>query len=51
MPYESSDYYYLIRMTRAEAQEIMLEEDEENEENEVIEEIALDEMPDEGLDD
>ena len=50
LPYEAEDYYYLIRMTREEAHEIHRSEEMNAQEVE-IDEIELNEIPEENMDD
>ena len=46
MPFETEDYYYLIRMTRSEAQQI-IEEDEDYDEDGNLSEEAIERLEDE----
>ena len=41
LPFETEDRYYLVRMTKAEAQEIIEEDDDYNEEGELIQETTI----------
>lgn len=46
LPFETEDYYYLIRMTRSEAQQI-IEEDEDYDEDGNLSEEAIERLEDE----